>query len=309
MATAGMTQPYCELHDKGHHTHLHDEIARLRAVEQHVEWLESQNVKFRAEVKRLQEEANERSGYLTEQYNLNAALVEKVGQLQAEYDKVFDLWQDKGDEVERLRAQLTEVNQRFGTQYRDKVEEVERLQKNETMLVETAKNRLAEVERLRAEVENMERVVGLAQREYADLQHERDTYRAAAMGEENLRKEVEANVKWLQTALAAETADKFKHIAEVKRLNYELGVVDYPGKGALVETNERLRKRLDAANSVWQDEEAALLRIRDGVEKFVADFVKSKPRSSNTVSALRHRELVDWAKRDLERILEGSSDE
>jgi chromosome segregation ATPase len=63
-------------------------------------------LKYQAEADRLRAEAEERSGYLTEQYNLNAALVEKVGRLQAEYDKFFDLWQDKGDEVERLRAQL-----------------------------------------------------------------------------------------------------------------------------------------------------------------------------------------------------------
>jgi chromosome segregation ATPase len=245
-------------------------------------------------------------------YELGVADYPGKNELVRENERLRGIIADLEDEldgraevIERLRAQLEQQGKDNEELRVDKSHFAKRAERAENLQRQAE----AEVERLRAEVENMERVVGLAQREYADLQHERDTYRAAAMGEENLRKEVEANVKWLQTALAAETADKFKHIAEVKRLNYELGVVDYPGKGALVETNERLRKRLDAANSVWQDEEAALLRIRDGVEKFVADFVKSKPRSSNTVSALRHRELVDWAKRDLERILEGSSDE
>jgi hypothetical protein len=68
----------------------------LKAANYRIEILEQENERLRAE-------ASERSGYLTEQYNLNASLVEKVGRLEAEMNKFFDLWQDRGDEAERLR--------------------------------------------------------------------------------------------------------------------------------------------------------------------------------------------------------------
>jgi chromosome segregation ATPase len=122
-----MTQPYCELHDTAHHEFLHREVERLQKA-----------VQLKGEAVR---EAQDAVGRLREE----------VGDLRGIIADLEDELDERVSIIERLRvdkSHFAKRAERAENLQRQAEAEAERLRKNEAMLVETAKNRKAEVTRL-----------------------------------------------------------------------------------------------------------------------------------------------------------------